>query len=116
MSGRGPIGVRKVSGLCVVSGRCLEGIRRVSGMRMEDVCRFDRGCLEGVWNKNHHLISNRRKGPIYVWKVPASCTESFWKVCGKCPEGAWYVSRKCYEGVWIVEGVWTVFGGSLGGV
>ena len=87
MSGRGPIGVWKVSGLCVVSGRCLDGIRWVSGMRLEDVCRFDRGCLEGVWNKKPHLILLERKAPC-VLKVSGSCFKGLWEMCGKWLEGA----------------------------
>ena len=53
------VSVWKVSGLCLVSGRCLEdvwrmsgmcleGIRRVSGRFLEDFWRVDKGCSEGV--------------------------------------------------------------------
>ena len=48
-------------------------------MCLEDVWRFDGGCLEAVLNKNPHLFSTGRKGPMClegVWKGPGGCLES----------------------------------------
>ena len=49
-----------------MSGRCVESIRNVSGRCLEDVWvwRVNGGGLKGLWNKNPHLISNGRKGPM----------------------------------------------------
>ena len=43
------MGVWKVSGLCLVFGRCLEGIRRVPGGCLEDVWKMSGGLMEGAW-------------------------------------------------------------------
>ena len=53
MVARGLEGIKIVSGFCFVSGRCQEYVKRV-----------DAGYSEGVWNKNPHLISIGRKGPM----------------------------------------------------
>ena len=48
MSGRCPIGVWKVSGLCLVSGVCFEGVLKVSGRYQEVLRRVSERSLEGV--------------------------------------------------------------------
>ena len=74
-----------------MSGRCLEGVTRVSGRSQEDGWRVDGGCLEGVWNKNPHLISIGRKGPM--------CLGGAFKVSLRCLDGVGNLSENCLKGV-----------------
>ena len=78
------VGVWKVSGLCLVSGRCL-GASEVPG-----------GCFEGVWSKNPHIISTGRKGPM--------CLEIVCWVSERFPRGVWKGLGNCLEGAWKVFG------------
>ena len=114
-----PRGPMCLVGVWKVSNTCLEGITivpefwMVSGRRYQEGFRKESGrCLEGVWNKNPHLICTWRKGLIClegVWKVSASGPICIWKVSGV--PGFWKVSRRFQGGLRNVfgkylEGVW----------
>ena len=82
-----PIVVWKVSGLFLVSGRCLEGVWKLSGRYQEGLRTMSGSCLEGVWNKNPYLISTGSKDPM--------CLEVVWKVFGL--EGVCSMFGRCLE-------------------
>ena len=72
------IGAWKVSGLCLVSGRCPEDVRRVSGRYQEGLKKVSCRCLEGVWKVSGGFMEG-------AWKVSGIGTLTYCLPEGKAP-------------------------------